>query len=322
MQHTSTHHHQSEGQPSRARPAGRRGGFTLVELLVVISIIALLIAILLPSLRKARTQAKTTKCGAQLHDIGISLSSYASEYYRMPLQNSFGASNDPIVRDQRNGAGLMTYSVMAEIAEHMGGLEFNEDRTERTRVPPVFFCPFVPPKEIGDEANILSGNYPDGTSTGVGSEVSEDVYIQPAYFYAGGFHEVANNPENNINYSPINTSDELKQHIRFKRDQFVKKDQGAGRVLMTDMVAMWNGGGRWRINHGDGWQKPLGSGAGQIRIPRIDSANQLYGDGAVELKQRNHYREIFESAQNPISTSSIILKLNATTFFGSDAYWW
>ncbi len=53
--------------------------FTLVELLVVIAIIALLISILLPSLAKAREQAKSMKCMGNLHDIGSAGFSYAAE---------------------------------------------------------------------------------------------------------------------------------------------------------------------------------------------------------------------------------------------------
>ncbi len=54
-------------------------GFSLVELLVVISIIALLIAILLPSLRKAREQAKRVVCLSSLRAIATSSLIYASE---------------------------------------------------------------------------------------------------------------------------------------------------------------------------------------------------------------------------------------------------
>lgn len=55
-------------------------GFTLVELLVVISIIALLLAMLMPSLQKARENAKTVVCRSNVKQMGLASSLYSNEY--------------------------------------------------------------------------------------------------------------------------------------------------------------------------------------------------------------------------------------------------
>lgn len=65
--------------PNSSRSAGRNG-FTLVELIVVISIIALLIALLLPALALARQQAISVACEANLRSQGQMLFEYGSTY--------------------------------------------------------------------------------------------------------------------------------------------------------------------------------------------------------------------------------------------------
>ena len=59
-------------------PSNRRA-FTLVEMFVAISIIALLVALLLPTLRQARRAAKQARCKSNLHQLSIGFISYATD---------------------------------------------------------------------------------------------------------------------------------------------------------------------------------------------------------------------------------------------------
>jgi len=66
-----------------------RRGFTLVELLVVVAIIALLIAILLPGLKKAREAATGAVCMSNMHQVGSAMYMYAGDY------NGYALSPEP-----------------------------------------------------------------------------------------------------------------------------------------------------------------------------------------------------------------------------------
>ena len=62
----------------------RRAGFTVVELFVVLSVTALLMALLLPSLQNSREQAKTVLCSSNVKQLVLGLVTYEAEYETFP----------------------------------------------------------------------------------------------------------------------------------------------------------------------------------------------------------------------------------------------
>jgi prepilin-type processing-associated H-X9-DG protein len=90
----------ADSRPSPPAPRHRSVAFTLVELLVVIGIIALLIAILLPALNKARKQGAWATCLSNMKQIGNALMMYANEnrgYLPRPASGANGPWPDDII---------------------------------------------------------------------------------------------------------------------------------------------------------------------------------------------------------------------------------
>ncbi|MEM7806955.1 MAG: type II secretion system protein [Planctomycetota bacterium] len=85
-------------------PASQRRGFTLVELLVVIGIIALLVGILLPTLSRARQSANDIKCASNMRTLAQSMTNYSIDFnsrYSTNFYEELAVPGNPLAGQRR-----------------------------------------------------------------------------------------------------------------------------------------------------------------------------------------------------------------------------
>lgn len=128
-------------------------GFTLIELLVVISIIALLISMLLPALKKARDVAATMSCLSQQHQLAMGLTNYMNE--------NKGYVPAPVARGVSGQEAIWSYAVWPYVYGGYSAFQSTGGKNDLKHKDPtdgpgtdnnIFTCPVVRQLGLGTPA--------------------------------------------------------------------------------------------------------------------------------------------------------------------------
>ena len=163
----------------------RKRGFTIIELAVVVSVIALLAALLIGAVQYAREASRQTQCASNLKQIGIALQSYHEAFQRFPLGNTRGFSFHTAILPQLEQAPL-NLAIDRSLPPWAPANDL-----ARATVVPTFHCP-SDPAPGGENVKNVGTNY--GANYGTGYQT---------YGYNGGFRPNTNTEHAGVSAAEI-----------------------------------------------------------------------------------------------------------------------
>jgi prepilin-type N-terminal cleavage/methylation domain-containing protein len=247
-----------------ARTGERRGGFTLVELLVVIAIIVVLLALMAPALDQAIDSATRAVCAANLHSWHQAVAQYVFQNKRklfgpamlFPHNNPNGEHVDGMpypntawVWDDPGHAGQWSLELLAD---YIPG-------SEHGNVGKLWYCPGSQmPAESREQHNNTLSQGPRGSPGAIEQAAIAELWGGPWIFSDYAF------------FGRVDMYN-LRDRARWSHE-LVEKSLSSGRILMSDTIYRNRAARSWRYNHAP--FQPLGE-------PEIPGVNELGGDGAV-----------------------------------------